>query len=274
MRQWGSEAAYDIFFYLFRVDLNHSRYIAGNNYNSLKMFGKEKYGEWNFIDNAPYSCESASVYSKTVITTVGSDKPDVSEYSYDRPEYGYEGMRGIYRLTQFKYPLLRANGVSPVVLVDAAKYDYQSGYLISFSSGLVNRISADTLMAGTIVIMSEKRCSDFDMFQPPTKWCDIEKYVLNCPIRVNSVIVNKWTESGLYDARDDMGNKVKIREIRSPWFLVKKYMLEEAFLIEIEIFSQSERSYRFNGLVCGDLNRRKLMALSFVNSIACALDVE
>jgi hypothetical protein len=238
------------------------------------MFGKEKYGEWNFIDNAPYSRESASVYSKTVITTVGSDKPDVSEYSYDRPEYGYKGMRGIYRLTQFKYPLLRANGVSPVVLVDAAKYDYQSGALVSFSSGLVNRISADTLMTGIIVIMSKNKSNDFDMFKPPTQWRNIEEWMLNCPIRVNSINVSKWAESGVYDVSDDMGNKIQIREIRSPWFFVKKYMLEEAFLIEIEIFSQSERSYRFNGLVCGDSNKRKLMALSFVNSIACALDVE
>ena len=101
-----------------------------------KMFGKERDNEWNIVEWKPTVSEGYTTHTRKTTIREGSTEPEISEYSLDYPKWETEGTRYAYRLIHFPYPLLRANGVSPIRLVDAVNYTYSSGKLKSFSTGL------------------------------------------------------------------------------------------------------------------------------------------
>jgi hypothetical protein len=188
------------------------------------MFGEKKNNEWNIVEIEPKVYGGYKTETRQITTREDSDKPEISEYTFNMPKWETDGARYAYRVIHFRYPLLRANGVSPIRLADTVNYEYSSGTLKSFSTGLVNAISADTFRDGIITLLvwtTFLTPTSLPGYPPPQKWSDFRKWSSSIPQRRYEESITGWRTIIPRESLKGTNNIVSIREAKSPWPMIR-----------------------------------------------------
>jgi hypothetical protein len=210
------------------------------------MFSSKNDGEWNFVEYAPQKYGGYIRETRSIINYQDAQSPpEISEYSTEIPERESKGWLYAYRLTKFKYPLLRSNGASPVCIADVLDYDYTSKKLLSYSSGLINNINKDSISSGLIcfkVYTVNSNFTDFEEINPPQKWDDIKVWCANSPRRISPTISGDWVNIVKSNHIFGSNNHVTIKEIKSPWKIARGYKLQDAYLVSMELTGESEKT--------------------------------
>ncbi|WMP15843.1 hypothetical protein [Thiothrix lacustris] len=244
--------------------------------SEVSMFVKGREHEWIIVENKPTTFGGYTQQTKTTTSFFDGRSPEVNEFSYEIAKQQHDGTIYAYRLTHFRFPKLRGNGVSPLSLIDIATYDYESKKLKSFSSGLVNIINSDSLMTGIVVLAGANCGFGFgygNIPLPPKNWNDFKTWHSNLSSR-NLLEISK-TLKQVHSSFDIVGlpYKTTVREIKAPWDMVQNYLLESAYLTEIEI-RNGEKTCTFRGTVSGNSETRSKMVKSFLGSVAIAIDLD
>lgn len=233
-------------------------------------------GAWKFFDIPP---SSRAGYKKEITTTLYSDKEtisDTSTFSIDVPEYNFAGSLYCYRLTSFPFALLRKNGVSPMYLMDIINFDVDSREITSAYTGLVNGISQDSVISGSVVLGRESPASNFHVASISPMWSDVVKWCDTLPgrhFRELDLCAANWEVVVKNIVVEGSPNKAEILEMPSPWKMVKGFDLHSAYLTSIKVMGPSGQSCVFNGLVAGKMEARVRAAMSFLNSIGPSISL-
>lgn len=231
---------------------------------------------WKFFDIPP---SSRAGYKKEITTKSYSDREtiqDTSTFSIDVPEYDFAGCLYCYKLTPFPFALLRKNGVSPMYLMDIINFDVGSRKMTSAYTGLVNGISQDSIMSGSVVLRKENLASNFQVASVSPRWSDVIKWCSTLPerhFRELSLCAANWEVVVKDIIVEGSPNKAQILEMLSPWKMVKEFDLHSAYLTSIKVMGSSGESCVFNGLVAGKIEARVRAAISFLNSVGPSISL-
>ena len=232
--------------------------------------------EWDYIELAPSS--RAGYKTETTTTTRYKDgrATKVNSYSYDVSPSQSKGTLIAYRTYSFPYPKLRANGLSPVVVMDAFYYDYKTKKLLNYSSGLVNNIKSDSLQLGAFSLAHRKIKNNsvkYELPKPPTNWDELKEWAKKTPAITIKTEQLKWSVVNV--SREDISNAldVCIQECLSPLDFMETYIENETYLTTIELKSKTGQVWAFRGLTYGQPKTRVKTIKSFLKSILPAMDV-
>lgn len=235
---------------------------------------KEQEHEWNIVE---YDSSFYGGYVQKTTNTknyLDGRQSENNEYSILMPKIKYDGSLYAYRFMYTKYPKLRANGISPISLVDVVDYDYETKIIKNFSTGLINIINSNSLSSGVIVLrLNNTGFDDSDLLKPPQQWGDFKKWVKDTKPRSDIQPSGSWKELLSMDYKQNPLYRVIIREMYWPWRMVQGYLLEDAYLTVVKIIGANGQSYSFRGTTCGSDDSRKKMCLSFIDSIIDALEL-
>jgi hypothetical protein len=234
----------------------------------------EIFDKWNFIEHHPGKSEGYKIESKT--TTIYSDKEaDTKTYTFNMPECEWRGTIYAYKLTKFKFPMLRSNGLSPTALAEVLNFDYTSKKMTSHTVGLINTINNESIQNGLIclkVIKLNETNGKIDsmLWSDAKEWCSVQKKTeIACP----NIKLKDWNILIKPQKISESGIRFIVIETKSTWKMTKKYQLQDAYLIKI-IFKGLSSTCTFNGLVSGAEKTRQKSSLDFVKSIGLSLDLK
>lgn len=245
------------------------------------MFGKEEDKKWYFINNEPKTLAGYSSETRTVTKFNNEVDPVFRGYKFEIDDRSIDGQLFSYRVSRFPYPFLRNNGVSPVFVVDVILYDFHTKRIKGSSSALVNGISSDTVMTGVIVL----RLGDYGLYPrylgspepPPELWDDLEDWCNLTPVlhfERNVNVSNGWCD--LLSGVPILGteNKYWVRELKSPWQVIKSYLLHESYLVQIKVESPSGEFCYLKGMVGGSKDARRKAVMSFIETVGMTISLE
>ncbi len=185
------------------------------------------------------------------------------------------GIRYAVRYTPFPFPLLRANGVSPLVIVDVASYSPKALTLKSTSTALANALSDDCRISGTVFLQGINTgflpAGAFE--KPPELWHEFPKWSKQARRRLPE------SDQGsvrplLVDQRLEKTDKVvSAVERQSVFSFVKGFKLQDAYVTTVTVAAPRAGLSKFTGVVYGQTASRVAMVLRFIESIASAIDL-
>lgn len=232
------------------------------------------FDKWNFIEHHPIKIGGYTRETKT--TTIHSnEEEDISTYTFNVPERELNGTIYAYKLTKFKFPMLRSNGLSPTALAEVLNFDYTSKKITSHAVGLINTINNQSISNGISClrfIKSNKINKEINsiLWSDVKIWCSAQA---KTDIIYPSLKLKEWNILIETQKLPESGIRFIVIETKSTWNITKKYQLQDAYLIKI-IFKGLSSVCVFNGLVSGAENKRRKSSLDFVKSIGLSLDLK
>ncbi len=196
-------------------------------------------------------------------------------FVFGEPPYVSDTLRYAFRKTPFPYPLLRTNGVSPIAVVDVVSYCPSTLVLKSTSTALVNAISSDCMLSGSVVLQGIDTgfvpAGTYD--PPPRQWNEFQQWSKNIRRRSSAFPLGGFTPLVVDQRLDKTDHMVSATETKSIFSMVKGYELKDAYIATVTVSAPRGVMSKFTGVVYGKTPSRVAMVLRFVESIGAAIDL-
>ncbi len=196
-------------------------------------------------------------------------------YTLGDAPHANDSFRYAFRKTPFPYPLLRTNGVSPLAVVDVVSYSPSTLVLKSTSTALVNAISSDCMLSGSVVLQGidtgfvpAGACDP-----PPHRWNEFRQWSKNVRRRSSASPLGGFKPLIVDQRLDKTDNMVSAAEAKSIFSMVKGYDLQDAYVATVTVSGPRGGVSKFTGVVYGKTQSRVAMVLRFVESIGAAIDL-